>query len=162
MTDNRGVLGGAYLDSVDWALPAPASAHGNGTNNITSTSFAVLPTTTVSQAMTNPHPRAKLLVVVEYGAWLVGAASTDVRASLVVTGSLSASAGIGGGGAVGWGEVLFATATASAQHSSMVTFELPVSATAATFQVYAMKNGAGTPQCNYPTVSIVPVRFLFD
>jgi hypothetical protein len=112
--------------------------------------------------MTNPHPRAKLLVLAEYGAWLVGAASTDVRACLDVSGSLTVLPGIGGGGPVGWGEVLYASATGTGQHLACCTYELPVSGTAATFKMYAMKSGAGAPSCNYPVLQITPLRFIYE
>jgi hypothetical protein len=160
---NRGIIGGGVVDGVDWTLPAVVSAHGNGTNNIAATTFAVLPSTTVSASMTNPHPRARLLVVVDYGAWLLGAASTDVRACLNVSGSLTVTPGIGGGGPVGWGEVLYASATTGqGQHSAMCTYLLPVSGTAATFALYAEKTGAGTPQCNYGTIMITPIRYVWS
>ena len=157
---NRGIIGGGTVDGVDWLLPAVVKAYGSGTNNVTSTSFAVLPDTPVSASITNPHPRSKLLVIVDYAAWLIGAAATDVRASIVVSGSMAVSAGIGGSGAVGWGEVLYATATSSGQHSSMVTLELPVSGSAATIALYAMKSGANTPACNYPTIQVTPLRYV--
>lgn len=160
---NRGILAGAVVDGTDWKLPAIVSAHGNGSNTVTSASFAVLPTTTVSAAMTNPHPFAKLLVLAEYGAWMIGNGATgDVRACLNVSGSLVVTPGIGGGGPIGWGEVLYQQTTLIAQRHAMCTYELPVSATAATFAMYAMRNGSGTVNCNFPTIRLTPLRYLYD
>lgn len=160
---NRGILAGAVVDGTDWALPSVSSAFGNGTNTITSATFAVLPTTTCSTTMTNPHPFARLLAMAEYGAWMKGNSTTgDVRACLTVSGSLVVTSGIGGGGPTGWGEVLYATATSYAQHRAMCTFELPVSGTAATFDMYAMRNGSGTVVCDYPVIRITPLRYLYD
>lgn len=160
---NRGILAGAIVDGTDWKLPSIVTAFGNGTNTITSSTFAVLPTTTASASMTNPHPHAKLLVLAEWGAWLVGNSGTgDVRCCLQVSGSLVVAAGIGGGGPVGWGEVLYQQATGTAQRHSACTYELPVSGSAATFDVYAMRNGSGTVNCNYPTIRLTPLRYLYS
>jgi hypothetical protein len=160
---NRGILAGAVVDGTDWKLPAVASAFGNGTNTVVASGFSVLPATTCSTTMTNPHPVARLLVLAEYGAWLIGNGATgDVRVCLDVTGSLLVNAGIGGGGPIGWGEVLYATATSYQQHRAMCTYELPVSGTAATFAVYAMRNGSGTVKCDYPVVRITPLRYFYD
>jgi len=163
MANNRGVRGGARVDGTDWDIPAPTAAYGNGTNTITATGFSVLPTTTVSASMTNPHPFANLLIFAEYGAWMVGNGATgDCRACLNVSGSLTISPGIGGGGPVGWGEVLYATLSTFQQKRAACTYELPPSATAATFALYAYRNGSGTVQCNYPVVRLTPLRYVFD
>lgn len=160
---NRGIIAGAVVDGTDWKLPAVASAFGNGTNTITASGFSVLPTNAASTTMTNPHPFARLLVLAEWGAWLIGNGATgDVRVCLNVTGSLIVNAGIGGGGPIGWGEVLYATGASYQQHRAACTYELPVSATAATFAVYAMRNGSGTVRCDYPVARITPLRYLYD
>ena len=157
---NRGIMAGAEVDGTDWLLPAIVQVFGNGTNAVTSAGFAVLPTTTCTASMTNPHPRSRLLVMVSYGAWMGAAAGSDVRACLDVSGSLVAGAGIGGGGPVGWGEVLYAASAGSDQRHAMCTYELPVSGSAATFKTFALRTGAGATTCNYPTIRIVPVRYL--
>lgn len=160
---NRGIRAGAVVDGTDWKLPSVASAFGNGVNTVTASGFAVLPTTTCSTTVTNPHPFARLLVLAEWGAWLIGNAGTgDVRVCLNVSGSLSVNAGIGGGGPIGWGEVLYATGASYQQHRAACTYELPVSGTAATFAVYAMRQGSGTVKCDYPVVRITPLRYLYD
>lgn len=160
---NRGIIAGAVLDGTDWKLPAVATGYGNGANAVTSSTFAVLPTTTCSASMTNPHPFARLLVMAEYGAWMKGNTSTDVRGCLNVSGSLVISAGLGGGngGPVGWGEVLYQTNARYNQHKAMCTYELPVSASAATFDFYAMRSGANTTACDFPTIRITPLRYLY-
>jgi hypothetical protein len=153
-------LAGAKLDATDFALPDVVAAHGNGTNTITSATFAALPTNTVSAAITNPHPTATMLCLVTYGAWM-SASSGDVRYALNVSGSATIAAGIGGGAAIGYGEIPISSVSASILGSGSFTVELPASATAATFTGYAMRTGSGTVVCNYPTVRIVPLRFLF-
>jgi hypothetical protein len=161
---NRGIIAGAVLDGTDWKLPAVVQSFGNGANTVTSATFAVLPTTTCSASMTNPHPSARLLVMAEYGAWLIGNTTTgDIRACLSVSGSVSISAGLGGGtgGPVGWGEVLYHTALGYQQRKAMCTYELPVSASAATFDFYAMRNGSGTVKCDFPTIRLIPLRYLY-
>lgn len=159
-TRNRGLIGGAVVDSTDFNLPSIVTGYGNGTNAITSATFAALPSVGCSAAMTNPHPFAKLLVLVHYGAWMQGAASTDVRGALSVSGSMTIDAGIGGG-PIGWGEILYTAASVYGQQKSVVTYELPASATAATFTFRALRTGAGATKCDYATIRIVPVRYLY-
>lgn len=160
---NRGIIAGSVVDGTDWKLPNVASATGNGTNTITASDFAVLPTTTCSTSITNSHPIASMLVEVSYGAWLKGNSTTgDVRVGVNVSGSLVSVAGIGGGGAVGWGEILYATSTTYGQHRAMCTYVLPPSATPATFAVHAYRNGSGTVVCDYPTLRVTPLRYVYD
>lgn len=159
---DRGIRAGAVVDGTDWMLPDASTGYGSGANTITSATFAVLPTTTASASMTNPHPSARLLVRASYGAWMKGNTTTgDVRACLNVSGDLVVTAGIGGGGPVGWGEVLFATATSYGQHRAMCTYEIPADGSA-TFAMYAMRNGTGTVVCDFPTIRITPLRYLYD
>jgi hypothetical protein len=161
---NRGIIAGSVLDGTDWKLPAVVQSFGNGANTVTASAFSVLPTTTCSASITNPHPSARLLVMVTYGAWLIGNGATgDIRVCPNASGSLAISAGLSGGngGAVGWGEVLYQTATGYNQRSATITYELPVSASAAVFDIYAYRNGAGTVKCDFPTLRIVPLRYLF-
>lgn len=157
---NNGIISGSLIDSVDWKLPAIATASGSGTNAVTSSTFAVLPTTTCSTTMTNPHPEARLLVMAEYGAWLSGNTSTDVRGCLNVSGSLVVTPGIGGDGPVGWGEIIYSAALAYDQQHCMCTYILPISAVAATFAVHAMRTGVNATKFDYPTLRIIPLRYL--
>lgn len=154
------IRAGARVDAVDFDLPDPAVGAGSGTNTITSTTFANLPTST-SVSITNPHPSAAMLCLVTLGAWMQ-ADTNAVRAAIAVSGSTTIVAGIGGGGAAGWGEVLRCPVlSVTMQMSTSWTVELPASTTAATFTVQAYREaGSGTQQVNYPTLRVVPLRFL--
>jgi hypothetical protein len=156
------VRAGARLDATDFALPdvVAATAGGTGTNTITATSWAVLPSNTCTAAITNPHPEMALLVEVTYSAWMVATAN-GVRMALDISGSVTIAPGVGAGAAVGWGEIPFCGAATTNQYAGSFTVELPVSTTAATFKVYAYRDAAsGTQQVNYPTIRIKPLRFV--
>ena len=151
---------GAKVDVLDFDLPDPAgaTAGGAGTNTVTATSWAVLPTNTVTVAITNPHPSADMLCWVSYGAWMSASAS-DVRMGLDVSGSVTIPPGIGSGGPRGWGQILQATAATSQQFSGGCTVVVPPGT--ATFKAYAYRSAAsGTQAVNYPTLDVVPVRYL--
>ena len=153
---------GSQVDATDYDLPLVVTAFGNGLNTVTSTTFAVLPTTTCTAAITNPHPTATLLCLVHYGAWMaVTAGGADARIAVDISGSVTIAAGIGGGGAIGYGEIPICSTTPSDQFSAVITVELPPSATAATFKVYSMRSAAsGTQSVNYPTLRLVPLYYL--
>lgn len=155
------ILSGSKVDATDFAYPDVATGYANGTNTITATSFANLPTTPCSASIVNPHPESAMLVLVILSAWMQ-ASTNAVRAGVAVSGSTTISAGIGGGGMSGWGEVLRAPANGtSAQYSSPFTVELPVSAAAATFTVQAyVEASGGTQQVNYPTLRLIPIRYV--
>ena len=155
------IRAGALITGTDFALPSVVSAHGNGTNTITATAFTDLPTTACSAAITNPHPTASMLVLVAYGAWM-SASANGVRCCPRVSGSVTIAAGIGAGGPIGWGEVPYCGAATSNHFAASATYELPASATAATFTMQAYRDAAaGTQVCNYATLRLVPLRFLF-
>lgn len=59
---------GSKITSYDWDLPAVVTAFGNGFNSITATTFTDLPTTSCIAAITNPHPTATMVTLVEFGA----------------------------------------------------------------------------------------------
>lgn len=155
---------GRKLDAVDFTYPDVVTAFGNGTNTITSATFAVMPSTTCTASITNPHPSADMLCQVSYGAWM-NASAGDVRLSVDISGAVTIAAGIGGGAAIGWGEIPIvslptgATNSGSQQRSAMVTVELPPGTT--TFKAYGLRTGAGTTQINYPTIRLEPVQYLF-
>jgi hypothetical protein len=160
---NRGIRAGSVVDATDWAMPARQTGYGNGANTVTASAFAALPTNTASCSITNPHPFAKLLVLVEYGAWMIGNTGTgQIYACPVVSGSITVTAGIGGGGPIGWGEVLYETATSYHQHRASCPYELPASATAATFELQAYRNGSGTVKCDFPLIRVTPLRYVYD
>lgn len=154
------IIAGALVDAVDLDVPDEVTAFGNGTNAIVSATFAVMPTTTCTAVITNPHPTNNLKVLVTYGAWMVGAASTDVRMSLDISGALTIAAGIGGGAAVGWGEIpIVGGATGSLQMQGTFTVNLPNGAT--TFKTYGLRTGAGAVNLNYPTIRLCPLYYVF-
>ncbi len=155
------ILAGAKVDATDFDLPDVQTAYGAGTNVITATAFAVLPTTTCTATITNPHPTANMLTLVTWGAWMAAATANDVRAALDFSGATVIAAGIGGGGAIGWGEILIASTTLPAVHeSSTITVELAPGTT--TIKMYAYRSAAsGTQNVNYPTIRAVPLRYLF-
>lgn len=152
------LLAGAKLDATDLYLPDVVTGYGNGTNTITSTTFANLPTTSCTAAITNPHPTASMLCLVTFGAWLAASANA-VRICPAVSGSVTISAGIGGGGPVGWGEVPLSGNAGTEQHSATIAYELPPGT--ATFTMQAMRDSAtGTQTANYCTLRLAPVRYL--
>jgi hypothetical protein len=155
------IAAGKRLTATDLVLPAVVTGYGAGTNTITATTFAVLPTNTCSAAITNTHPTASLRVLVTYGAWM-SASANGVRGSLAITGSLTIAAGIGTA-AIGWGEIPYTDSTAgNAVRSGSFTLDLPVSASACTFSWQAYRDAAaGTQTCNYPTIRILPINFIF-
>ena len=157
----NGVLAGSRVDGTDWLLPVVVTGHGNGGNVITAAAFTVLPTTTCTAAITNPHPTAPLLVLCTFGAWLTSVAGSDVRCCPNVTGSVSISAGIGCGGPIGWGEIPIRTEANKGHHAGVATYALPPSATAATFSMWALRTGSGAVNCDFPVIRLIPIRYLF-
>ena len=153
------ISAGAVIDGTDFTFPSVVTAYGSGTNTITSTTFAVLPTTTCTAAITNPHPTLSMLTLVTYGAWMA-ATSNDVRMALDISGSITVAAGISASAAVGYGEIPICSTTPTGHYGASFTIELPVSVTAATFKTYAMRTTSGTQTCNYPTIRLIPLRFV--
>lgn len=155
------ILAGAKIDAVDFDLPDVVTAFGNGANSITATTFSVLPATTCTAAVTNPHPTASMLTMVCYGAWMSSSTASECRMSLDVSGAVTIAAGVGGGAAAGWGEIPVSASTQpNAHRQAVITVELPPGTT--TFKVYGMRVAAsGTHRIDHPTVRLVPLRFLF-
>jgi hypothetical protein len=154
-------LAGSKVLAVDFQLPDVVTAFGDGTNTITATSFTDLPTTSCVAAITNPHPTASLICLVEFGAWMSRTTGGAIRCCPRVSGSTTIAAGIGAGGPLGWGEVPLCGNNANPQQMmGGGTYTLPVSATAATLTMQAMVDSAGTGQvCNYPTIRIIPLYY---
>lgn len=151
---------GSIVIADDFKLPAVVTGYGNGTNTITATSWADLPTTTCTAAITNSHPTANLICFVEWGAWMVASANA-VRCCPAVSGSITIAAGIGLGGPIGWGEIpVTGNAANPQQQIGGATYSLPASITAATFTMRAYRDSAsGTQNVNYPTLRIIPLYF---
>lgn len=153
------VRAGSRFDATDFTLPDPARGAGSGTNSITATSWAVLPSSTCTATVENPHPSASMLCIVTYGAWLVATAS-DVRVSVDISGALTIGPGIGAGGIQGWGEILLSAIATAGQYSATFDVEVPPGTTV--FKQYAYRTAAtGSQSVNYPTLRVIPVRFLF-
>lgn len=158
------IAGGAPVDAVDFDLPDVAVGYGNGVNGLSgipATTFTDLPTVPCIVQITNPHPTAPMLCLVSLSAWMTND-SGSLRICPRVSGSVTIAAGIGGGGPAGWGEIPFLGVTGYSTRSGTWTVELPASTTPATFTVQAYREGAAgtTQQVNYPTLRIVPLRFL--
>ena len=154
------ILAGRFAVAADLAYPGVVTDFGNGTNTISATSFSVLPGTPCSASITNPHPTASMLTLVSYGAWLVATTNT-VRISLDITGSVTIAAGsIGGGAAAGYGEIPYLNAApGGGQNAATITVEVPPGT--ATFEMWAMRTTSGSQQVNYPTIRLVPLRYIF-
>jgi hypothetical protein len=151
---------GSKVDVVDFDLPdaVGASAASPGTNTVTATSWAVLPSNPVTVSITNPHPDADMLCLVTYGAWMSATAS-DVRLALDISGALSVPPGVGGGGAKGWGQVPMTSVSTAQQFSASFPVALPPGTT--TFKAYAYRPAAsGTQAVNYPVIDVTPQRYV--
>jgi hypothetical protein len=155
------IRAGARLDATDFDLPDVVTASGNGSNTVTATAFAVLPTVTCTASITNPHPTAAMLVLVSFGAWM-SASANAVRCCPAISGSTTIAAGIGGGGPIGWGEIPMCGTTTKNHYGASYTVELPVSGNAAVFSMQAYRDSAtGTQLVDYPTIRLTPLRFVF-
>lgn len=156
------IVAGAKLDAQDLSLPDAVSAHGNGSNTLSTIGWGALPTTPVSASILNPHPSATMLCLISYGAWLSSSTTNDVRIGLDVSGALTIAPGVGGGAALNWGEIptLYGIA-ANQSKQATIPLELPPGTT--TFKVYGWKTSGSTGNqvVSYPTLRIVPVRFSF-
>ena len=141
-------------------VPAEASASSTGANTITATTWAALPTP-LSVDLTNPHPTRGLFTQVSYGAQLT-ATATDLRVCVAATGGLTIPAGIGTGGALSWGEVLYISLATSGSWSlqSAFTCTLPAGTTT-TLSMQAYRAVAtGTQTVNFPTLRATPLRYV--
>lgn len=155
------IRAGSKLDATDFALPDPVTGYANGENTISSTSFADLPTLACAASIYNPHPGASMLVDVHWGAWMKADANA-VRCCPRVSGSKTIAAGIGGGGAIGWGEIPVTGSAAYVHGHGHFTTELPASANAAVFTMQAMRDTAsGTQKVDYAVIRVVPLRYVF-
>jgi len=156
------IRAGSKLDATDLALPDVVTGYANGENTVTATSFADLPTIACAASILNPHPGAAMLVSVFWGAWM-SASANSVRCCPRISGSKTLVAGIGGGGAIGWGEIPVTGSSLYVTGSGHFTTELPASANAAVFTMQAMRDSAsGTQKVDYAVIRVVPIRFVFE
>lgn len=155
----------ALADKVDLmlSLPDPTGQGGSGSNNITLTTYSVLPTTPVSCSMTNPSSTHDMLCMVSISAFLTSAGSaTELQAALNATGGVSITAGAtGGSGALALGEHLLTVLTGAHQQQSWIPVVIPAGAAAVTFALYARRNNT-TNACTLlqPAIRCVPFRFM--
>lgn len=158
-----GELGaGRTFKAQDHSLPGVVTEYGNGTNTITSTSFAVLPTAPCQAQILNPHPTKDMLCLVGFGAWMSASAS-DVRIAVRVTRAHQEqiAAGVGGGGPIGYGEIPASALAAITHGHATFTCQLDPSPYPYVFEVYAMRAAAsGTQDVRYATLRILPLRYL--
>lgn len=160
------ILAGASLDASDFDLPDDVvdTAGGDGTNTISATSWAVLPTNALSVSIDNPHPELALVVDVHYSAWMKGSgvSSGGVRAGIAVSGAQTISPGVGAGGAEGWGEILYNGNAYSINCAGMFTVTIqPDSDSTTTFTMQAYKDAsASSPQVNYAVIRLRPRRYV--
>ena len=154
------IRAGSRVDAIDLVLPDVVTDFGNGTNTVTATAWAVLPTVTCSVDVVNDHPSATMLVDVRYSAWLASTVGASLRVGIDVSGALTIAPGVGGGAAAGWGEILLTTyEQTQQQQQASCTLECPPGTT--TIAIWAYRSAAsGTHTCNYPTLRAIPVRYL--
>lgn len=147
-------------------LPDPVSASGNGTNAVTwaASTWQVLPSNNAVAVITNPSLDFDLLCQVFFGAWiLVGpSGSGDVRFGLNVTGGVVSGPGVGSNAPASWGMLPTTTMLTSNQRMGYFTLRIPAAAAAVTLTGYGQRSSAtgGNQQINYPTIDIMPTRFV--
>lgn len=152
------ILAGMKASAVDLTLPDRVSAHANGVNTITATTFTDLPTVSCSVAITNPHPTADMLVRVDCGAW-INTSTVACRVCPRISGALTVAAGIGSNAPTGYGQLIRALGDYE-QYAMAYYAELPPGTSTFTVQAYR-ESASTTVQVNYATLDILPVRYLF-
>jgi len=155
----------ALADKLDLLLsvPAPTSAASSGTNAPTSTSYANLPTTPISCAITNPSADYALLVMVTISAWMASAGiATELTGSVAGSGGMTFAAGsTGNGHALSQGENLITTAATAGMYQSTLPVIIPAGAAAVTFTFQAKRNNtSNTTTLNFPAIRAIPIRFM--
>ena len=146
------------------ALPAEVTGYGNGTNTITATSFAVLPTFTADATITNPSATFNLKILVLYQARYLANGVAGTIGCMTATGGISIAAGVGTGGAIGFGDLPYLPNQGNNNPftiDSQITATIPPSVAAVTFQWQAYHdNASGTNQIIYPTTRVIPLYYF--
>jgi len=153
----------ALADKLDLLLsvPAPTSAASSATNAITSSSYAALPSSPLSCAITNPSADFALLVDVIISGWLISSSATELTVSVAGSGGMTFAAGsTGNGHALSQGENLIFTGTLAVMCQSRLPVIIPAGAAAVTFAIQAKRNAATTCNVNFPAIRAVPLRFM--
>jgi hypothetical protein len=145
-------------------LPIPASGAGNGTNSITSGTYAALPSFPASTSIENPDSTLSMLVLCNWGVWLRSdGATTYVEACPALSGATTIPAGVGGGGPISMGEIPytnlmnFGSPNLWRSFSGVCTYALPPGVT--TFTMQAKRTGAAAAYCDYAAIHVTPLRF---
>lgn len=151
-------LAGSKILSEDFALPDVVVAQGNGTNTVTAVAYAVLPTTTCTANITNPHSTANMITRCDWGAWL-NSTSNTIECCPAVSGSVTIAAGVVAGGAAGLGLIAEVTgSTTQALRTGTAIYTLPPGT--ATFSMQAKRGAAsGTQKVDYPLIRLIPLWF---
>lgn len=126
-----------------------------------------MPTSTWgSVSITNPSPDFDLYCLVTFAAWLVCAAggtpAQDVRLGVLLSGGLTAGPDPGTNAPAGNGMLpIESSGGASTQHMGSFSIIIPAGAGAVTFVAQGKRNNgsASSPQVNYPSIEVVPIRF---
>lgn len=159
---NADIDEGRLFRAMDYSLPDVVAEYGNGTNTITATGFATLPTAPCEATILNPHPKAQMLVMVGFGAW--GSTSAgDWRASVRVKRSEQEyiGTGVAVGGSAGYGEIPANALTTFTHAFATFTCVIDPSPIPYVFQFYAMRsNGAATVDVRYATLRLIPLRYV--
>lgn len=143
-------------EAVQPALPAPKSEKGNDVQAVTSTSWADLPNSPDIQF----NASAPMWVEISLGAWMVAPGTSNIRASVRVSGATTLTETqieVGGDNAV-WGQVLYADSTTGTRQCSSTKI-VRLNAGLNTIAVRAYKGGTGTTQVNYSSLQVAPLRW---
>ena len=144
-------------------LPANVSIYGNGINSLVgaANAWTAMPSFPAVVQMTNPSTDFSLVCNVFFGAWFSTSAG-DVRMGIALSGGLTvATPAPGVNQPTGWGLFPHTSQTTADQHNGFMQVVIPPGAATVTFTAMgARSNGAATAQCNYPTIHVVPDRFM--
>lgn len=144
--------GSNWLNIGERKLPAPVTAgHATKTNTITAGSFAALPSGPVSASLTLP---AAAWVEAEASMWMTGAASTDVRAGIDISGATTSAPD-----ADEWGEVAQQAGAVSSEHAARRLIQCNSGTNTFTVQAYRA-SGSGTVNVNYVRLKIKAIQWV--
>ena len=138
----------------DPALPADVESYDAGTRTVTATSWAAIPSSTVSCAITNPSGSRSMICDVSGGV-SVTSISGDLRICPVASGGMVVAAGPGGV-CLGWGEMIWLVAPGRAQFHGRLVIPAGVSTTLS-LQGYLVSGS--TVSVSYLSLRVCPRRY---
>ena len=147
---------------IPGGMPSPVTASGASSNTITATSWADIPSTSVTLNITLP---ARMRVSVAFSAWMslvAGTTSSDLRCDWKCVDSSGTV--VRGEADSGWGAILYQSVAVGAptlvtSRASNVMVDL--NAGTYTFTLRAYRSGSGgTMNLNYPRLEVFPVCYL--